>query len=171
METFQYESKLLYNLGSNLKKEANTSEKLKAYLTNIGIFLYAILFSIMPVLLYMKDNRDNTASFIVAAFQIPGFGCPLLIYLILIFKKYKINEIFNDIEDIVNHRMKICTNGSYEIAIKTANTYVKFPIDFLFVIFNINNAISLIKCVILDLIKDEIIIENWYLPNKFTYVK
>lgn len=166
MESLQYEYKLLRSLGSILDVNAKPLDKLKAYLTNAIIIVFVIFGSVAPVILYMKDHREDAASFIVAAYQIPGFSCPLLIYIILLFKKIEIREILMEIETIIKRRMKIRNNGSYEKAIKTANIFVKFPIDFLFGMFNVNDGFSLIKCIIGDLIKGEIIIENWYLPYK-----
>lgn len=170
MKTFKFNYQLLFLLGNNLHLNANSTEKLYCNLKNIAMISFNIFIAIIPTIAYMIEYQNDTAAFIVAAFQLPAIIGTFLIYICLIFYKTQVNEIFRDIEEIVDCRMRKCQNDLYEQAIKSADFCTKFPIYFIFGIFVTNNLISSMLSITFDLINGEIDTTKWYLPLRWKYV-
>lgn len=121
-----------------------------------------------PSVNYIKDHMDNVGDFLISSFHVPGLVAPMFSYMTFAYHKVHVNEVFNEIERLVNRRMKKCDNGAYEQTIKMSNIYVKYPFIIVFGLFFANICIAVVIFALIDLRNGEFHTEKWYLayPHK-----
>lgn len=108
----------------------------------------------------MKENIDNLAEFLIAIFQIPVFVGVALSYLSVNWYKTQVNDVFSEIENVINQRITKFKNESYERSVKLADIFLKYPIVFLCNVFTTNASIQM-------LVRGKIAPDDWYLPFHF----
>lgn len=168
MKINKLNTRILYLLGNNLHPKASSTEKIKSFLVNLFISFHLIFSTIIPTVRYISEHLDDTVNLLIAFYQLPGFLCSLFVFINFSFHKYRINEIFNEIESIVNEKMNLLKNGSYETSIESSDNFVKYLILFFMCSVTTISVTMLTFNIISSVLNGDIHTENWYLPFLFT---
>lgn len=107
-----------------MKSNENRNKTVGYFVINIFLISYLIFLAILPSAWYMLQHTNELPEFVIACAQIPAFTVPLLAYIDFSFYKRIVNEVFVDIDLIVQERLKVRENGLYEKTMKIADFYV-----------------------------------------------
>lgn len=106
MNANRFHSRLLAELGVNLRSKATFKETTISLLKNSFITFHLIFVALLPSIHYFIIHFHETIEMAMSSFQLPCFGICSLAYINFCFHKTIVNEIFVDIETILIKRKK-----------------------------------------------------------------
>lgn len=115
-------------MGTNLESDASLLQTIYSLIKNFIVLFYLNAFNLLSSVHTIIENFDNIENLLNGVYRIAAFGSAMTSYFTLCFYKKIVNEYFNEIESIVNERIKMLKFSLYEEAIEKSNKFVKFTV-------------------------------------------